>query len=106
MGGTSTKLPATVEMTLSIIQLRTIVPATEEEMETAALVGKPTVVVHKATAKAEKVEAAEKEEKAAKAVNLPQAPVPAANPAVCTPTKAANIVHPRQQMHPLGLLTG
>ena len=77
-------------------------------MGTAAMVGMPTVVVHMATAKAEKVETAEKEQKVVKAVNLPHAPapVPAENPAVGTPTTAAKIVHLRQHMHPLGLLTG
>ena len=75
-------------------------------MDTAAMVGTPTVMMHMATAKAEKVETAEKEEKTAKAAKLPQAPVPAENPAVGTPTTAAKVFRLRQHMHPLGLLTG
>ena len=50
MGGISAKLPATVETALSVTQLRTAAPATEEEMGTAAMIGMPTVVVEMATA--------------------------------------------------------
>ena len=106
MGGISTKPPATVETALSITRLRTTVPTTMEVMGTATVVGTPTVVVHMATAKAEEVETAEKEQEAAKAAEMPHATVPADFPAVGTSTAAAKVIHLRQHMRPLGLPTG
>ena len=92
MGGINAKLPATVETAPSVTQLRT------------AMIGMPTVVVEMATAMAETVEEAEKVEKAAEAVNLPPALVPAAHSAVATTTIAEKVIYLRQHLHPLGLL--